>query len=86
MHTFNQHESLHLRQYTVGIRWGNSLTCSGDQRDEHDSGNVLSANDLENLGITYRKIAIDADDKWKSEIDAFAKDRGYKNVCHHIRG
>ncbi|KAI9634329.1 Acireductone dioxygenase ARD family [Dioszegia hungarica] len=51
----------------------------GDQREQHDSGSAISADELERLGVVYRRIAIEDDDRWKAEIDEFAKERGYKN-------
>lgn len=55
-------------------------TPSGDQRLAHDSGNNVSVQTLADLGVVYRTIPIDADGKWQAEIDAFAKERGYKNA------
>lgn len=40
----------------------------------------MTADTLASLGVIYKRIPIDAEDKWKEEIDAFAKERGYKNV------
>ena len=52
----------------------------GDQREEHDSGSDISLDHLKKLGVIYKEIPIDQDGQWEKEIDAFAKERGYKNV------
>lgn len=40
----------------------------------------MTADTLASLGVIYKRIPIDDEGDWKSEIDAFAKERGYKNV------
>jgi hypothetical protein len=73
------------------------LIESGDQREEHNSGQTVSLDALKDFGLTYEHIPVDDAGKWESEIgelkesfrvglkaeviDAFAKERGYKNVC-----
>ncbi|KAL7420228.1 1,2-dihydroxy-3-keto-5-methylthiopentene dioxygenase [Cryptotrichosporon argae] len=49
----------------------------GDQRLAHDSGKSIDVDTLAALGVTYRRIELV--DGWQGEIDAFAKERGYKN-------
>ncbi|GFZ44810.1 acireductone dioxygenase [iron(II)-requiring] [Saitozyma sp. JCM 24511] len=51
----------------------------GDQREPHDSGKTVSFETLAKLGVVYRQFPIDAEGKWEETIDAFAKERGYKN-------
>ncbi|WVR03238.1 1,2-dihydroxy-3-keto-5-methylthiopentene dioxygenase [Kwoniella sp. DSM 27419] len=51
----------------------------GDQRQPHDSGNPISNRTLTELGVIYKSFPIDEDKQWEKEIDAFAKERGYKN-------
>ncbi|WWC85498.1 1,2-dihydroxy-3-keto-5-methylthiopentene dioxygenase [Kwoniella dendrophila CBS 6074] len=51
----------------------------GDQRLPHDSGNPISLSTLKDLGVIYKEIPINEDKKWEDEINAFAKERGYKN-------
>lgn len=62
------------------MRNGLTRVCSGDQRLAHDSGEAVSADTLASLGVLYKRIPIDAEGRWKDEIDTFAKERGYKNV------
>lgn len=51
----------------------------GDQRRPHDSGNPVAHNTLHELGVTYKHIPIDESGEWEEKINAFAKERGYKN-------
>ncbi|KAK1921410.1 1,2-dihydroxy-3-keto-5-methylthiopentene dioxygenase [Papiliotrema laurentii] len=51
----------------------------GDQREPHHSGTDVSLETLKALGVIYQEIPIDAQGEWEKKIDAFAKERGYKN-------
>lgn len=51
----------------------------GDQRLAHDSGNPVSLDTLQSLGVLHWAIPLDEDGKWEEEINKVAKDRGYKN-------
>jgi 1,2-dihydroxy-3-keto-5-methylthiopentene dioxygenase len=52
---------------------------SGDQRLAHDSGVSVSFETLQAIGVLHWAIPIDDKGKWEGEINAVAKERGYKN-------
>ncbi|EIN11302.1 1,2-dihydroxy-3-keto-5-methylthiopentene dioxygenase [Punctularia strigosozonata HHB-11173 SS5] len=51
----------------------------GDQRLAHDSGNPVSLETLQSLGVLHWAIQLDEDGNWEVEINNVAKNRGYKN-------
>jgi 1,2-dihydroxy-3-keto-5-methylthiopentene dioxygenase len=51
----------------------------GDQRLLHDSGLLVSAEELEAIGVSSWSIPIDDEGKWQARIDEVAQERGYKN-------
>jgi len=53
----------------------------GDQRLQHDSGRSVDPPHLRKLGVIHWAIPINQNSpgEWESEIDAIAKQQGYKN-------
>ncbi|KAJ9117566.1 Acireductone dioxygenase 1 [Naganishia vaughanmartiniae] len=49
----------------------------GDQRKPHDSGQLVTQDQLKELGVLYWQIP--QKDGWEGEIDKVAKERDYKN-------
>jgi 1,2-dihydroxy-3-keto-5-methylthiopentene dioxygenase len=53
----------------------------GDQRLQHDSGRSVDPPHLRKLGVIHWAIPLNQNSpgEWESEIDAIAKQQGYKN-------
>jgi len=53
----------------------------GDQRLQHDSGRSIDPSHLGKLGVLHWAIPLTQDSPggWELEIDAIAKEKGYKN-------
>ncbi|ORY22118.1 hypothetical protein BCR39DRAFT_391742 [Naematelia encephala] len=51
----------------------------GDQREPHDSGSSVDIPTLESIGVYYARIPVDEQGQWEKQIEAFAKERNYKN-------
>jgi 1,2-dihydroxy-3-keto-5-methylthiopentene dioxygenase len=49
----------------------------GDQRLLHDSGKPVPPATLESIGVLSLSIPVEGE--WEAQIDAVAKERGYKN-------
>lgn len=55
----------------------------GDQRLLHDSGNAVSDETLDKLGVLRWHIPVDPAGEWESQVDKIADERSYRNrdIC-----
>ncbi|CCL98377.1 uncharacterized protein FIBRA_00372 [Fibroporia radiculosa] len=55
----------------------------GDQRLPHDSGNAVSDETLDKLGILRWHIPSDAEGQWEEQVNVIANERSYRNrdIC-----
>jgi len=55
----------------------------GDQRMLHDTGNAVSDETLDKLGVLRWHIPVDPTGEWESQVDKIADERSYRNrdIC-----
>lgn len=59
--------------FDFSVKVAGSDACQGDQRENHDSGQSINVEDLNNLGVLYRRCLSIA------EVNDIASERSYKN-------